>query len=442
MTIGEAYTAVPPETPRLDAEITAELAKQGKMLFSKDGVHPTLQGSENYYMVSIATAWHSLAACAPADHAAKYNGGPFYSDVMEAAKIVPIKSSMLTGTWRRASENEPNAAVAKQFGTLPYFTETPGSKMSFAFRGSRCLIYDLFGPDCGQVFITVDGQRRAVPTARFDAYSGYYRTTALYVYGDMSGVEKLHTVEIELDSEQPSRAAIAESSTNPAKYNGTKWYPGRILIVGDLEPESSWFNARIEDYAIWPQDKNLAWGGVWDDAAEELTSVGEKGKLTIESGASEVSFQANQVKSLASGEVRSVTFESEIEFDEYKPEQLPAVDSEWKGGVLVVREESNELKYYGLVRDGSANAWKPLAGSAVRADGSPAVFRMTFKPAGASLVVNYNIDGIDCTYAGKTDISVLGSQTISDVVFGGSGTVHVLSAQADLPKNGLVLVVR
>lgn len=81
----------------------------------------------------------------------------------------------------------------------------------------------------------------------------YYRTTVLYVYGDVSGVVKLHTVEIELDSEQPSRAAIAESSTNPAKYNGTKWYPGRILIVGDLEPESSWFNARIEDYAICPR---------------------------------------------------------------------------------------------------------------------------------------------------------------------------------------------
>ena len=115
--------------------------------------------------------------------------------------------------------------------------KTPGSKLVFAFNGTSCRIYDLLGPDGGQVWVTVDGNRSAYPLARFDCYCTYHRTATLFVYDGKPG---RHTVEIELDSKQPSRQAVASRLKDPKtelaepKYNGTRFWPAKILIVGDL----------------------------------------------------------------------------------------------------------------------------------------------------------------------------------------------------------------
>ena len=43
---------------------------------------------------------------------------------------------------------------------------------------TRCAIYDIIGPDCGQVVVTLDDQPpRTVP--RFDAYCTYHRLASL-----------------------------------------------------------------------------------------------------------------------------------------------------------------------------------------------------------------------------------------------------------------------
>ena len=54
------------------------------------------------------------------------------------------------------------------------------------------------------------------------------------------GAEGEHTVEIEVDKDQPSRQSVAFRLKDPEKelaepkYQGTKFWPAQIMLVGDL----------------------------------------------------------------------------------------------------------------------------------------------------------------------------------------------------------------
>lgn len=236
MSMKELETAVPKETPDRDARINGELKKSGKTLFARDGVHPALFG-HGFYLESIKAAWDEFEKMDPSA-AKERQTKPFFDSAMENAKMVEIEPSMLSGEWNKVDEKDPNGRFANRFGGLPWVTKTPGSKLCFKFRGTNCKIYDLLGPACGQLWVTVDGKRRAAPVARFDSYCTYYRLADFVVY---SGADGVHSVEIELDSKQPSRQPVAFRLKDPEKelaspkFNGTEWFPGRIMLVGDIE---------------------------------------------------------------------------------------------------------------------------------------------------------------------------------------------------------------
>ena len=598
MNHGETATPVPVENQANDEALADWYAtNQGKRLFSKDGVHPILRAHRCYYLESIKAAWSELEKSAVAgSHAAKLEVA-YYDATYESAKLVTIDPVMLSGNWRQVEANERNGDFATRFGGKPWLATVPGAKIKFRFKGRACYIYGLIGPDCGQCKMTVDGVYRQT-TPLFDSYCSYYRLSYPLAW---SGSDGVHEVEVELDSVQPSRTAVAESATNPAKYDGTTWYAGKLMILGELDmaerfdpstgvrgvvdlpllgvsscgfstaidlsassdyaayaqwqvdivavfdreqrkddalfylkdgadggiwkkipvsvpveagqelhllaqtdnafgqivaktdrlecgvigqsvqgdgtrvevelrlyeidgnggrsgrfivPASfsrvlsaardivrgSWFDARIEQYEKWPWDDVLAWGGAWDSSAEMQATLAERGSLMLESEGMEIDFHADQSKLIGDG-IRSVTIVSSLDFEEYAPENLPKIDPSWKGGMLVVREKTNELKYYGVVKDGSVNAWKPLSGPPVRTDGQVAAFQMTLKLSGAELAITYRVDGVDCTYDGQTEIPIVGLRSVSDVVFGGNGMIRSLAAQFEPLKKGLIVVI-
>ncbi|MBQ1711125.1 MAG: hypothetical protein II032_08405 [Treponema sp.] len=61
----------------------------------------------------------------------------------------------------------------------------------------------------------------------------------LYIYEKFGGVLP-HTVEITVDKDQPSRQPVAFRLKDPAtelaapKFQGTKFWPAKIMLVGDL----------------------------------------------------------------------------------------------------------------------------------------------------------------------------------------------------------------
>lgn len=233
MSIGEVETAVPKETPDRDRLINEELKRKGKILFAKDGVHPALPGHE-FYLESIKAAWAAMEGRKPVDHAKKLSA-PFFDARLEAAKMVPIRKEMLKGHWTKLPPGDPNQKQFERRGGQMWMADTPGDVIRFRFRGTECRIYDLLGPDCGRVWITVDGQRSKCPVDRFDSYCTYYRLMGFPVFRGMDGV---HDVEIEVDGVQPSREAILrrypKEDLTQKKYDGTKLFVCQIELVGDL----------------------------------------------------------------------------------------------------------------------------------------------------------------------------------------------------------------
>ena len=151
--------------------------------------------------------------------------------------MVPLSKAHLSPGWRRLDAKiDP---VAKSFGTrLPEVWKAiqPGESISFKFRGSTVRIYDLVGPDCGQVTIALDGGPPVVK-ARFDAYCTYHRLATLSVGEGLP--ETTHTVKLTIHPDQPDKAKIlserGEKIDDPKRFDGTVWYAGAILLVGDLE---------------------------------------------------------------------------------------------------------------------------------------------------------------------------------------------------------------
>jgi hypothetical protein len=96
-------------------------------------------------------------------------------------------------------------------------------------------IYDLVGPDCGQVTIQVDDQPAYVQP-RFDAYCTYHRLSCLTVGKAMGAGE--HKITLTIHPEQPDKARILsqrnETMDDLKRFDGTAWYAGAILILGDF----------------------------------------------------------------------------------------------------------------------------------------------------------------------------------------------------------------
>ena len=151
--------------------------------------------------------------------------------------MVPLSQIKLSSGWHRLKA--PTNSLAKSFGNrLPELWEArePGESIAFRFRGTTVRIYDLVGPDCGQVTIVVD-DRPPVVAPRFDAFCTYHRLATLSVAEGLP--DGVHSVKITIHPEQPDKAKILsqrnEKMDNPKRFDGTAWYAGAVLLLGDLE---------------------------------------------------------------------------------------------------------------------------------------------------------------------------------------------------------------
>ena len=212
--------------------------RDGVVQFSRDGVHP-LDAGHQLYTDTVADAVLAMRETSrPVDHSVKL-AKSFVTDHWQNAKMVPINEAMLSGTWKQLDADD---ALASRFGgrmgTLWESTQ-PGSQLSFRFRGSMAKLYDLLGPDGGQVVITVDGETRDKPIPRFDSYCTYHRIATLSIASNLPP-DQIHSVAIEIHPEQPDRTPVAFRLKDPkrelqtAKYQGRCLRAAQILLLGDL----------------------------------------------------------------------------------------------------------------------------------------------------------------------------------------------------------------
>ena len=208
------------------------------MVFSSDGVHPHSETGHVLYTESIARSWPAIteASGKPAPHKTIK---PLRADNWEKATIVPIRPDMLEGDWKKLEEGH---TLAKRFSrNMPelYQAVSPGASLSFSFRGTTAAIFDLVGPDGGQLVAQFDNGKPTRPR-RIDGYCTYHRMAKVNIATEKE--DALHHVKITLTPQKLDKTKIifeskrADIEKNPDKYAGHTWYPSAIMLIGELEP--------------------------------------------------------------------------------------------------------------------------------------------------------------------------------------------------------------
>lgn len=211
--------------------------QNGPAVFSTDGVHPGGVGHGIYQEVIARSfvAMNGKGEVAPHDIT---SGKPLRDDHWEAAKIVPITDSMLKGKWSMLDPGKPG--VAKDFSNrmpVMWKAEEAGASLQFIVNGSMAKVYGLVGPDGGALEIKV-GDTAPRASKSIDGYCIYHRLATLGVLS--SGKQVKQTISVTLTNEKLDKSKIlfeknrADLEKNSAKYAGSHWYAGSLLILGDL----------------------------------------------------------------------------------------------------------------------------------------------------------------------------------------------------------------
>ncbi len=222
----------------------AEIPKDAKpafedvpMIFSKDGVHPLPETGHMLYQQALERSFAKIDGVGEAGpHVLKE---PFRADNWEAAKLVPLSPALLSGNWEKLDPETDN--IAKRFANrLPELWKAshPGDAIHCRVKGSIVAVYDLLGPDCGQVTVKVDDEApKTVP--RFDGHCTYHRLNKLHVAADLDPTQ-VHDVTLALSPEAPDKAKLLfernlpDLEAHPERYAETNWYAGALMVLGDV----------------------------------------------------------------------------------------------------------------------------------------------------------------------------------------------------------------
>jgi hypothetical protein len=208
---------------------------QGRILFSKDGVHPYRETGHVLYTQALIRSFEKMRTLgAPGAHALI---APLTSDNWETARQLPLdQGGMLTGKVTKLDPTADNPAKSFAARMPKMWKFEPGATLSFKFKGTKASIYDLLGPDGALLEITVDGATRKI--ARFDGYCTYHRLALLNIADNLP--DTVHEVTITVLADAPDKAKIlfdhnrADHEKSPAKYEATVWHAGAIFIVGEI----------------------------------------------------------------------------------------------------------------------------------------------------------------------------------------------------------------
>ena len=213
---------------------TADEAKKlaGKPVFTHDGIYTTSAAFGLYARIVGENLAKLIAdaAAKPARSRADALAQPFGPEHLERARQIPITKTMLSGKW----ESREPGAFAQHFERI-WFTNTPGAKLTFRFKGTDASIFHLIGPDTGRARVTIDGED-AGERQQVDRWCHFQRLSALPVASRLDDTE--HTVTVELLPDPPDRSQpIAEAKRlgkfKAQDFQGVALRFGWIRAIGE-----------------------------------------------------------------------------------------------------------------------------------------------------------------------------------------------------------------
>lgn len=245
------------EVARLSSE--GKLVMKGekggeKMVFSPDGVHPYIDTGHELYTQSIVRSLPLLSRKSGLRHHKLYD--PIIDNRIEKVTTAGPEDLRLnvTGNMKRYEGGCPELDYFS--GLTDLHVLDPGTELSFKFKGTDVILYDILGPEGVILDIIVDGI--PVEEQRFDSYCSYSRLSYCTVAKKMDP-EKMHTVTVRV-TEKPidkrsclGKGSQADYDGNPEKYSPKRYYLGKIFIIGDIvEDQPELLYNGIEIPAQWP----------------------------------------------------------------------------------------------------------------------------------------------------------------------------------------------
>ena len=221
------------KAPKPENIVTAKPA-----VFSSDGVHPHVETGHRIYTETIARSWPVIrdAATKTGPHVVPK---PLRDDNWEQARQVAITPDMLRGEWQKLDADHRLANRFKKNMPELYLATSPDAALEFSFEGTAAAVFDLLGPDGGQLRVEFDDGEPAARN-RIDAYCTYHRMSKLAI--TQGAPQGRHHVRISLMPEKLDKRNIlfeknrAFFDEHPKAYESHTWYAGSLLIIGQVVP--------------------------------------------------------------------------------------------------------------------------------------------------------------------------------------------------------------
>ena len=218
--------------PKTDAE---KQALGDKFVFAPDSVHPHPETGHELYLQAVVRSLDPIRAASrtPGRHALPE---PYTPGNYERARLVTISAAHLSAGFT-LPDLKTDAFAKRWANRLPALGRATqaGERVTFKFKGTRCAIYDVIGPDSGQVRVTLDDRPPEVRT-RFDSYCTYHRLSTFLVGTELP--DAVHTVTIEVMGDAPDKAKILsqrnQTIDDPKRFEALAFHPGAILLVGEI----------------------------------------------------------------------------------------------------------------------------------------------------------------------------------------------------------------
>ena len=230
------------------------ITPKSQIIFSLDGTHP-LEVGGNLYAGAIARAMLGMRDFA-GDKAHNLPAS-LIDDNWEDAKMLDPKSfATFSSDWETIVPGKLESL--KQFsGWFPSIlkAEKPGAWMKFRFNGTMLGIFDIGGPEVGQIELELDGKKMNLDEkgsvnfvagtnkSKLEAINRFnrncnnrYRGQCFFIQADPGN----HTVTLRISVEIPDKTKILvdkqldDIERNPEKYNRSVIYLGKILLRGEI----------------------------------------------------------------------------------------------------------------------------------------------------------------------------------------------------------------
>jgi len=213
---------------------------QGRLIFTRDHTHPTLEGHRDYAQRLSLALPGFLAAGMPGPHSLP---PALSARNWERARIVSVGQVAHSAEWQLVPDHDSHVTTQSGGKLTPptWAALRPGANIEFDFEGNVVGLVGIKGPENGEFEVAVDDLPPEQGTL-FDSFAtpGHYFLARWFFAHSLP--EGRHHVRLKLLATPIDKAGIMARAgkpiTQPKLYAPDGLYLSGFLLVGDLAPGS------------------------------------------------------------------------------------------------------------------------------------------------------------------------------------------------------------